>query len=49
MGRANVEVAECLGVMPTTLKTYLENATRRLGTRNRMETIRAVRGGGLIG
>lgn len=49
LGRTNVEVAEQLGVMTTTVKTYLKNAMRKLGTRNRMETIRAAQGAGLIG
>lgn len=49
LGRTNDEVAEHLGIMPTTVKTYLKNAMRKLGTRNRMETIRAAQGAGLIG
>lgn len=49
LGRTNVEVAERLAVRPTTVKTYLKNAMRKLGTRNRVETICAARGAGLIG
>jgi LuxR family transcriptional regulator, regulator of acetate metabolism len=48
LGRTNIEVAEQLAVMPTTVKSYLKNAMRKLGTRNRMETIRAAREVGLI-
>jgi LuxR family transcriptional regulator, regulator of acetate metabolism len=48
LGRTNAEVAERLAVMPTTVKTFLKNAMRKLGTRNRVETIRAARAAGLI-
>ncbi|QJY44480.1 LuxR C-terminal-related transcriptional regulator [Pseudonocardia broussonetiae] len=48
LGRTNAEVAEQLAVMPTTVKTYLQNAMRKLGTRNRTETVRAAREAGQI-
>jgi DNA-binding CsgD family transcriptional regulator len=49
VGRTNIEVADELSIMPTTVKTYLKNAMRKLGTRNRVETIHAARCAGLIG
>jgi DNA-binding CsgD family transcriptional regulator len=48
-GRTNNEVAEQLAVMPTTVKTYLKNAMRKLGTHNRTETVHAARRAGLVG
>lgn len=48
LGLTNDEVAEQLALMPTTVKSYLKNAMRKFGTRNRVETIRAARQAGLI-
>ena len=48
LGRTNAEVAEQLAVMPTTVKTYLKNTMRKMGTRNRTETVRAAREADLI-
>jgi DNA-binding CsgD family transcriptional regulator len=48
LGLTNDEVAERLALMPTTVKSYLKNAMRKFGTRNRVETIRAARQAGLI-
>ena len=49
VGRTNSEVADELSIMPTTVKTYLKNAMRKLGTRNRVETIHAARCADLLG
>lgn len=49
VGRTNSEVADELSIMPTTVKTYLKNAMRKLGTRNRVETVHAARCAGLLG
>lgn len=35
--------------MPTTVKTHLKNVMRKLGTRNRVETVTAARRAGLLG
>ena len=48
LGRTNNEVAEHLSIMPTTVKSYLKNAMRKFGTRNRVETIAAARHAGFI-
>lgn len=48
LGRTNNEVAEHLSIMPTTVKSYLKNAMRKFGTRNRVETITAARHAGFI-
>lgn len=34
VGRTNIEVADELSIMPTTVKTYLKNAMRKLGAHN---------------
>jgi LuxR family transcriptional regulator, regulator of acetate metabolism len=34
--------------MPTTVKSYLQSAMRKLGTRNRVETVRAALQLGII-
>ncbi|MDV6011465.1 LuxR C-terminal-related transcriptional regulator [Haloechinothrix sp. LS1_15] len=47
-GRTNAETAELLGVLPTTVKTHLKNTMRKLGTRNRIETLTAARRAGLL-
>ncbi len=48
LGHTNNEVAEQLSIMPTTVKTYLKNAMRKFGTRNRVETIHAARRAGFL-
>jgi LuxR family transcriptional regulator, regulator of acetate metabolism len=48
LGHTNDEVAELLSIMPTTVKSYLKNVMGKLGTRNRVETLRAARRAGLI-
>jgi DNA-binding CsgD family transcriptional regulator len=48
LGLTNDEVAQHLAIMPTTVKSYLKNAMRKFGTRNRVETISAARKAGLI-
>lgn len=48
LGRTTAEIADQLAVMPTTVKTYLKNVMRKLGTRNRMETVTAARRAGLL-
>jgi len=47
-GLTNNEIAERLTLMPTTVKSYLKNAMRKFGTRNRVETIHAARQAGLV-
>jgi DNA-binding CsgD family transcriptional regulator len=47
LGRTDDEVAVLLSIMPTTVKTYLKNVMRKLGTRNRVETINTGRSLGL--
>src|SRR4051812_32455694 len=39
VGCGNAEAARRLGLLPETVKSYLRNATRKLGTHGRMETI----------
>ena len=39
VGCGNAEAARRLGVLPETVKSYLRNATRKLGTHGRMETV----------
>jgi len=48
LGHTNLEVAEHLSIMPTTVKTYLKNTMRKFGTRNRVQTILAARRAGLL-
>ena len=48
LGRTNQEIADQLAIMPTTVKTYLQNTMRKLGTRNRVETIEAARRAGVL-
>ena len=47
-GLTNHEVAAELSIMPTTVKTYLRNTMRRLGARNRVETVHLARSAGLL-
>ncbi|UQU68472.1 LuxR C-terminal-related transcriptional regulator [Couchioplanes caeruleus] len=39
VGYSNAETARRLGVLPETVKSYLRNAMRKLGTHGRMETV----------
>lgn len=48
MGCANAEVARRLGLLPETVKSYLRNAMRKLGTHSRMETVVAARQRGFL-
>jgi LuxR family transcriptional regulator, regulator of acetate metabolism len=48
LGHTTFEVAEHLSIMPTTVKSYLKNIMGKLGTRNRVETLRAARRAGLV-
>ena len=48
LGHTTDEVAELLSIMPTTVKSYLKNIMGKLGTRNRVETLRAARRAGLV-
>ncbi|TCP43395.1 regulatory LuxR family protein [Tamaricihabitans halophyticus] len=47
-GLTNAEIAERLGVVPSTVKAYLKHAMRKLDTRNRVEAVRAARRFGII-
>lgn len=47
-GCTNAEIAERLCILPTTVKTHLRNTMRKLGARNRVETISAARSAGLL-
>jgi DNA-binding CsgD family transcriptional regulator/GAF domain-containing protein len=39
VGCGNAETARRLGILPETVKSYLRNATRKLGTHGRMESV----------
>jgi DNA-binding CsgD family transcriptional regulator len=43
VGCGNAETARRLGLLPETVKSYLRNAMRKLGTHGRMETVVAAR------
>lgn len=47
-GRTNAQVAEQLGILPGTVKAYLQSAMRKLGTHNRWRTVCAARSAGLL-
>jgi DNA-binding CsgD family transcriptional regulator len=47
-GASNAEAAERLGLTPATVKSYLQDATRRLGARNRVEAVAIARRMGLL-
>lgn len=47
-GYTNAEIAERLCILPTTVKTHLKHTMRKLGARNRVETIAAARDAGLL-
>lgn len=48
LGRSNREVAEQLGLLPNTVKSYLKTAMRKLDANNRVQAITAAREAGLI-
>jgi DNA-binding CsgD family transcriptional regulator len=48
VGCGNAEVAQRLGLLPETVKSYLRNAMSKLGTHSRMETVVAARRGGYL-
>lgn len=47
-GHTNAEIAERLGLVASTVKSYLKSAMRKLGARNRMEFVTECRRTGLI-
>lgn len=47
-GCTNREIAERLSILPTTVKTHLKHAMRKLGVRNRVEAVSAARHAGLL-
>src|SRR6266545_1950692 len=47
-GCTNQEIADRLSILPTTVKTHLRNAMRKLGARNRVEAVSAARHAGLV-
>lgn len=47
-GYTNAEIAERLSILPTTVKTHLKSTMRKLGARNRVETVAAARYAGLL-
>ncbi|AGL20101.1 helix-turn-helix transcriptional regulator [Actinoplanes sp. N902-109] len=48
VGCSNAEAAGRLGLQPETVKSYLRNATRKLGTHGRIETVAAARRHGFL-
>ncbi|MFI7633199.1 LuxR C-terminal-related transcriptional regulator [Nonomuraea sp. NPDC049400] len=48
VGCGNAEIAVRLGIRPETVKSYLRNAMRKLGTHTRMETVVAARRRGFL-
>ncbi|MET7337934.1 LuxR C-terminal-related transcriptional regulator [Nonomuraea sp. NPDC005650] len=48
MGCGNAETGVRLGIRPETVKSYLRNAMRKLGTHTRMETVVAARHRGFL-
>jgi DNA-binding CsgD family transcriptional regulator len=47
-GATNAEAAVRLGLSPATVKTYLQDASKRLGARNRVEAVTIARRAGLL-
>jgi DNA-binding CsgD family transcriptional regulator len=47
-GATNAEAAARLGLSPATVKTYLQDASKRLGARNRVEAVTIARRAGLL-
>lgn len=48
VGCANAEIGRRLGLLPETVKSYLRNTMRKLGTHTRTETVAAARRAGLL-
>jgi len=48
VGCGNAETGQRLGLLPETVKSYLRNAMRKLGTHSRMETVVAARRCGIL-
>ncbi|MEU6135865.1 LuxR C-terminal-related transcriptional regulator [Nocardioides sp. NPDC047086] len=48
LGRSNREAAEALGIVESTVKSYLKSATRKLNANNRVHAVRMAREAGLI-
>ncbi|MGH3712887.1 MAG: LuxR C-terminal-related transcriptional regulator [Micromonosporaceae bacterium] len=48
VGYTNKEIADRLLILPTTVKTHLQSAMRKLGVRNRVELVHAARHAGLL-
>lgn len=48
IGYSNREIGQRLGLVASTVKSYLQSATRKLGVRNRMEAVAAARREGLV-
>lgn len=48
LGRSNREAAEALGIVESTVKSYLKSATRKLNANNRVHAVRVAREAGLI-
>lgn len=48
IGCSNREAGERLGLVASTVKSYLQSATRKLGVRNRVEAVAAARREGMI-
>jgi DNA-binding CsgD family transcriptional regulator len=48
LGRSNADIAQRLGVLPETVKSYLRSASAKLGTSSRLEAVAAARRQGLL-
>ncbi|MGH3352506.1 MAG: response regulator transcription factor [Nocardioides sp.] len=48
LGNSNREAAESLGIVESTVKSYLKSATRKLNANNRVHAVRLAREAGLI-
>ncbi|WP_328530662.1 helix-turn-helix transcriptional regulator [Nocardioides sp. NBC_00368] len=48
LGNSNREAAEALGIVESTVKSYLKSATRKLNANNRVHAVRMAREAGLI-
>ncbi|MFI5622899.1 response regulator transcription factor [Nocardioides sp. NPDC051685] len=48
LGSSNREAAEALGIVESTVKSYLKSATRKLNANNRVHAVRMAREAGLI-
>jgi len=47
-GCTNDEVAEALGLLPNTVKSYLKSAMRKLGATNRVQAVNLARAAGAL-